>query len=152
MKIKILLLFLFCSITTFGQKNRLKAPQGVFIRLFWKAGNVMPSPDLLKTEGTAKGQPVVREVYVYALTNQKQTEAEGSFYSKINTALIAKIKTNKQGQAWLKLPVGFYSLFIKEDKGLYANTFDDAVNINVIEIKAKQWAKMEIVIDYAAFY
>jgi len=137
----------------FGQKRKNKAVQGICIQLYWKAGNFMPSPDVSKPQKSNKGTAVQREVYVYALTNSKDAESiEGQFYSNIKTKLIAKAKTDKKGKAWIKLPVGYYSVFVKEEKGLYANSFDDAMNINAVEVKAKKWTNSEMIINYMAVY
>jgi hypothetical protein len=48
--------------------------------------------------------------------------------------------------------VGYYSVFTKEDKGLYANLFDDAMNINPVQVQRRRWTKIEVVVDYQAVY
>jgi hypothetical protein len=103
---------------------------------------------------TPKGSPVVREVYIYQLTNEKQTEPseEAGFYRKINAKLVKKVKSDKKGMFSVALPAGYYSLFVKEEKGFYANLFDDAMNINTVQVRKGKWEKFEFVIDYEAVY
>jgi hypothetical protein len=90
---------------------------------------------------------------VYQLTNQNQTDATAMpFFSKITTKLIAKVKTGKDGKFKIKLPTGYYSLFAKEDKGLYANRFDDAMAIFAVQVTRRQWSNITFLIDYQAAY
>ncbi|MEZ4903469.1 MAG: carboxypeptidase regulatory-like domain-containing protein [Spirosomataceae bacterium] len=133
-----------------AQTPRLK--QGVCGKVLWKAGNQMPSPD--NKNILAKGSPVVREIYIYELTTEKQTisSEEAGFYKAVQTKLVKKVTTDKKGKFSVRLPDGYYSLFIKEEKGLYANQFDDAMNINPIQISKGKWVKADFIIDYAAVY
>lgn len=135
----------FCSFQT------KKTTQGIAGVVLWKAGNFMPDPDAKKP--LSKGSPVQREVYIYALTPENQTEkdAEG-FYQKIKTRLLKKVKTDAQGRFWVRLPVGYYSLFVKEEKGLFANSYDDAMNISVVQVQRKKWNTIELMVDYQAVY
>lgn len=131
-----------------AQKNT----QGISGRVLWKAGNFMPTVGVKAS--VPKATPVVREVYIYALTNDKQVEAgeDAGFYQKVNSKLVKKVKTNNKGQFSVSLPVGYYSVFTKEDKGLYANLFDDAMNINPVQVQRRRWTKIEVVVDYQAVY
>jgi hypothetical protein len=110
----------------------------------------MPGPGVKPS----KGSPVVREIYIYELTSDKQTEPaeEAGFYQKINSKLVKKVKSDKKGLFSVLLPPGYYSLFVKEEKGLYANLFDDAMNINPVQIRKGKWEKFEFIIDYQAVY
>ena len=138
-------LLFFCSFQT------KKPTQGIAGVVLWKAGNFMPDPDAKKP--VSEGFPVQREVYVYALTPENQTEkdAEG-FYQKIKTRLVKKVKTDAQGRFWVRLPVGYYSLFVKEEKGLFANSFDDAMNISALQVQRGKWSKTKLLVDYQAVY
>ena len=147
-KIGLFLVILFLTTLSFAQKK--KVTQGINGKVLWKAGNLMPGPGVKPS----KGSPVVREIYIYELTSDKQTEAaeEGGFYRKINSKLVKKVKSDKKGLFSVLLPPGYYSLFVKEEKGFYANLFDDAMNINPVQIRKGKWDTFEFVIDYAAVY
>lgn len=137
-------------LTTFSFAQKKKVTQGINGKVLWKAGNLMPSPDVKPS----KGSPIVREIFIYELTSNKQTEAveEGGFYQKINSKLVKKVKSDKKGLFSVLLPPGYYSLFSKEEKGFYANLFDDAMNINPVQVRKGKWGKFEFIIDYQAVY
>ncbi|MFN8347664.1 MAG: carboxypeptidase regulatory-like domain-containing protein [Spirosomataceae bacterium] len=124
--------------------------QGITGKVLWKTGNLMPGPGAKPSEGS----PVVREIYIYELTSQKQTESaeESGFYQKINSKLVKIVKSDKKGVFSAALPTGYYSLLVKEEKGLYANLFDDAMNLNPVQIRKGKWTKFDISIDYQAVY
>ena len=133
----------FCSFQT--------KKQGIAGVVLWKAGNFMPDPDAKKP--VSKGSPVQREVYMYELTSENQTEKDADgFYQKIKTRLIKKVKTDAQGRFWVRLPAGNYSLFVKEEKGLFANSFDDAMNIAPVKVQRGKWTKTKLMVDYRAVY
>jgi hypothetical protein len=151
---KYIILVLFniaISVFAVAQKHKKVVNQGISGIVLWQSGNQMPSPDAPAT--TAKGSPVQREVYIYELTNQKQADASAMpFFSKITTKLIAKVKTGKDGKFKIKLPVGYYSIFTKEAKGLYANQFDDSTNIFAVQVTRHKWSGITFLIDYQAAY
>ena len=141
-------LVLLITTLAVAQKNT----QGISGQVLWKAGNFMPT---IGTKASVpKAVPVVREVYIYALTNDKQVDAgeDAGFYQKVNSKLVRKVKTDKKGRFSVTLPVGYYSVFTKEEKGLYANLFDDAMNINPVQVQKRRWTKMNVVVDYQAVY
>jgi hypothetical protein len=112
-------------------------------------GNQMPSPT---PQLRAKAKTVVREIYVYELTNEKQTKRENFFYKSITTRLIAKKKTKADGSYRIKLRPGKYSIFVKEKDGLFANQLDGEGNINVVVIEPNKTTTLNLRIDYNAAY
>ncbi len=139
------------SIISLAQKTKKVANQGIGGVVLRKSGNLMPSPEVALT--ASKGSPIEREIYVYQLTNESQTDAtKMPFFSKITTKLIAKVKTGRDGKFKIKLPVGYYSLFTKEKDGLYANQFDDSMNIFMVRVSRRQWTNIDFLIDYQATY
>ncbi|MFN3378833.1 MAG: carboxypeptidase regulatory-like domain-containing protein, partial [Runella zeae] len=83
---------------------------------------------------------------------QAETDEGGVFYKNIQTKLIKKVKSDKKGNFCVGLAPGYYSVFVKEDKGLYANLFDDAMNLNPIHISQGKWEKQDLEINYQAVY
>lgn len=145
--------FMGFLLTTAGcAAQKKKDSQGISGTVLWRSGNLMPSPDVKVAK--SKGSPIVREIFIYELTRNTQTEPaeEAGFYQKINAKLIKKVTSNQAGRFKVDLPAGYYSLFVKEDKGFYANLFDDAMNINPVHIQQGKWEKMDIIVDYAAVY
>lgn len=145
------LLFIYFSITLTIAQQRKPTVQGIKGVIIWKAGDQMPSPD--RPAGVTTGVFVQREVYVYALTNESKTvkNADG-FYTKINTRLIKKFTTDKRGRFKVSLPVGKYSLFTKEEKGLYANLFDESMNIFPAQVKRGSYTNVSFEITYEAVF
>ncbi|MFN4144923.1 MAG: carboxypeptidase regulatory-like domain-containing protein [Runella sp.] len=144
------ILFLLNISSTHAQKKPVT--QGIKGQVTWLQGNFMPTFGAGASQ--PKGSPAVREIYIHALTPERQTEQaeEPGFYKKINTPLIKKLKSDKNGRFTVALPVGYYSIFTKEEKGFYANLFDDAMNINPVQVKRGKWSKAEVKIDYAAVF
>ncbi|MGF1925619.1 MAG: carboxypeptidase regulatory-like domain-containing protein [Bacteroidia bacterium] len=125
--------------------------QGVFGKVTWMEGNFMPSTDRQDAKISA---PAQRTVYIYALTKLSETEGQAPLFSKINKAVVAKVKTNKEGYFQCKLPPGKYSIFTFETESaqFFANAFDGDGSITPFEVKANEVTTIDININYKAFY
>ncbi|WP_229311031.1 carboxypeptidase-like regulatory domain-containing protein [Larkinella soli] len=134
----------------FGQKKAAKKPfQGICGTVVFKSGNLMPGPD----RPQAKGKPVVREIRIYELTHKDQTEAaDDGFYSDVKTRLVKTATSGKDGRFCVRLPAGTYSVFVKEDKGLYANLFDGQNNINPVTVKKNRRTSLPFEITHQAVF
>lgn len=141
----LIFLFLWMITSSFDQK-----PGGIRGKVVWKAGNVMPGPDRPR----ASGQPVKREIHVYALTKMSEANTidAGGFYDSVRTQLVKKVVSDAQGRFRVSLPPGQYSVFVKEPKGLWANLSDGEMNINPVAVKPGQFSTVTLVVDYAAVY
>ncbi len=146
------LVFGFLLFTSGCAAQKKKGSQGITGSVLWRSGNLMPSPDA--KANNAKGTPIVREILIYELTANTKAEPaeEAGFYQKINSKLIKKVTSDASGRFTVSLPEGYYSIFVKEDKGLYANLFDDTMNIHPVHVQKGKWEKMDIIVDYAAVY
>lgn len=124
--------------------------QGIRGQILWEAGNQMPSPDAPPPSGK---RGVERTVYIYELTNSQQTTStDGVFHTAIQTKLVTQIATDSNGNFAVNLKPGRYSLFTKEEKGLYAKLFDGEMNIFPVEVKEGEVTAVELLINYNAFY
>ena len=142
MSIAILFVAVIIACTATQQK------QGIKGQVFWIAGNQLPGPDATKSAHYG----VQRELYIYELTHLSQVTAKDGFFFDIQTKLISQITTKADGSFLLRLPPGKYSLFVKEEAGLYANLFDENNAINPVTVKERQYAWMPITVDYEAAY
>jgi hypothetical protein len=122
--------------------------QGITGKVEWLSGNQMPGPG--KSPG--KPKPIKREIWIYEPVFVKQTKAEGVFFSEIPSEPITKVKSGCRGRFRVRLPPGEYSLFIKENSGLFANRFDGQNRINCIVVKPGEFTKIVIRVDYEAAY
>lgn len=143
MKAVISILVLVCLF-----KSPIIAQQGVKGQLYLVTGNQMPSPD--RKHIPRKG--VIREIYIYELTNVAEVDKEDGFYKKVHTKFVKSQFSKADGTFRIKLPPGKYSLFIKENRGLYANLFDNENNISPFTVVRKTYTWITVTIDYAATY
>ncbi len=122
--------------------------QGICGTILLKQGNQMPGPGRV----LSSGQPVIREVWVYQLTNISETKTSGTVFTGIKTVLVAKTRSNAKGYFELALPVGRYSVFVLEKEGLYANYFDGKGSINPAEVLKDSLTKRDILITNKAVF
>jgi hypothetical protein len=129
--------------------SSLYAQQGIKGKVEWLSGNQMPGPG--KKE--SKAQPLVRKIYIYEPTTIQQATLQGGvFFSNVTTKLITTIKSKKDGSFCVKLPPGEYSLFVSEQKGLFANSFDSLGRIQCISVKKDEYNSITILVNYEAAY
>jgi hypothetical protein len=127
--------------------------QGIIGEVRWIEGNLMPSIGDTCYASRAEGVPIEREIYVYKATQLKDVEKSGgSFYTSIHTQLIKKVKSKKDGSFRVPLPSGKYSLFIVEEEGFFANTFDGDNYINPVTVQPNNFTEIKIRVNYKAFY
>lgn len=144
MRTLLILSIVFISFTS----NAVAQKQGICGKVTWISGNQMPGPGLKSS--SAKG--IVREVYIYESTTNAQTVQENGFYTSIQTKLVKRVKTKKDGSFSVNLPVGTYSVLIKEAPGLWANSFDGQGQINPITVEANTYMTLTINVNYQAAY
>lgn len=129
-----------------NQNPKLK--QGICGTILLLQGNQMPGPG----RKLPAGQPVTREVLVYQLTNTSQAQSNGTIFTGIKTALVAKTHSNSKGYFELELPEGKYSVFVLEPEGLYANYFDGKGSINPVEVIKNSVSRKDIFITNKAVF
>lgn len=129
--------------------------QGITGKIVWLEGNLMPAIGDTNIAQRMAGRPVQRTLYIHEPTAGDETEKtqdSGMFYSKINTRLVKKVKTDVNGTFRVVLPAGKYSVFVLEEKGFFANIFDVEGHINPVIVEAGKFRVMEIKVNYMAFY
>lgn len=128
--------------------------QGIAGKVIWLEGNLMPGigdePEVNRKR--FKGQPVKRSIHIYKLTTMDEATAEGVFFRDIQTSLVTKVETNKEGEFAVSLPEGRYSIFTEEEEGLFANSFDGEGYINPVTVKKGEISTITIEINYKAAY
>ncbi|WP_420155175.1 carboxypeptidase regulatory-like domain-containing protein [Siphonobacter sp.] len=131
-----------------NQAKTTRLASGIRGQVIWKSGNQMPSPD--RPASVVKG--VKREVWIYQLTNQNQTEQQEGFYRNIRTKRVKKVVTDASGRFKVKLAPGRYSLFTKEPQGLWANLMDGQGNIFPVTVRKGKYEEIQFEINYAAVF
>ena len=151
-----LALLLFLGITLMANSCNENVKQGVAGQVLWIEGNQMPTIIDEDNPGETRKRPeptgVKREVYIYELTTIGQATSNGPFFSDIQTKLVEKVETNEEGQFAVSLPAGQYSVFVKEDQGLFASQMDGQGNINPIEVKKDELTPVKLEVNYKAAY
>lgn len=152
MKLLLLLSTLFLAIA--NRSCEESVDQGLAGQVRWLEGNLMPTigEDVEQNQKDYKGEPVQREIHIYELTSMDEATAEGTFFKNIQTDLVKTVETNEEGEFIVELPVGRYSVFVQEDQGLFANSFDGEGHINPVEIKEGEITTITIQINYKAAY
>lgn len=150
----VLALLLGLALVACAQKNhrqrKVNTTQGICGTVLVKRGNHMPSPD----SPTPKGQPAEREILIFPLLNISQVEAgENGFINSVGEARPVKtVKSDKTGNFCVSLPVGRYSVVVREPKGLYANLFDAQNNISPVNVQKNRRSTIEVAITHQAVF
>jgi len=141
-------LFLFLLMSCIALKSNQKTKQGICGAVLLKQGNQMPGPGRV----ASPGQAVVREIAIYQLTNLSEAKTNGTYFTGIKTALVAKTSSNAKGYFEAALPAGQYSVFVVEKEGLYANYFNGKGSINPVEVLKDSLIRKDIYISHKAAF
>ncbi len=106
-----------------------------------------------------KGKPissnkhgVKREIYFYQATSLQQVQGNTPLFDKVNTPLILKTTSDADGRYKASLPVGSYSIFIKENGKLFAAETDGAGILNPATVAADKITHRDITITVNAAF
>lgn len=124
--------------------------QGICGSVILKRGNFMPSPD----RPAPKGVPVQREVLIFPILNKSQVDSndEGFINSVREAKPVKTVKTDKNGKFCVRLPIGRYSVVVREPEGLYANLFDAENNISPVSVQKNRRADIKVEITHQAVF
>ncbi|WP_343854907.1 carboxypeptidase regulatory-like domain-containing protein [Fulvivirga kasyanovii] len=143
----ILLFFMAASFLACKSSTAQQASQGIKGQVLWFEGNFMPGPGQ-----SNKGKPVQREVLIYEVTSMKNVIQEDQLYKEVPSELIKTVETDENGNFTVQLAPGRYSVFTKEEDGLFANVFDGEGNVNPVTVKQGEMTELNIDINYKAVY
>ncbi len=141
---------LILSCSSLKKVKSTSIQQGITGYITETKGNQMPSPDL----PTSSPKGIQTTVFVYEPTNITQVIREGNtpLYTSISTKMVASIETDSTGAFMLALPVGSYSIFVKQGKGFYANLFDTKNNIALFEVEADKLTTVKLTVSSKAAF
>lgn len=153
-KIPVIICIILVVLTGCESFKQATSFEGISGQIRWVEGNLMPTPGDANYAQRAKGRPVEREVFIFELVNRKDAiSAGGSFYKSVNSRLVNKVKTNKDGEFNAKVPPGTYSvLVLEEEAGFFANMMDGENNLNPITVEPDKFTDIQILINYKAYY
>ena len=146
-KFAFILISVLCSACTASQSKKQPA-QGLSGTIYLVTGNQMPTIG----RPQSKGRGVARDIHIYQSTSLSQTNGTSPLFTSIKTKLIAQTKSDSTGHYTVKLPVGKYSVFIKEGEQFFAAESDGTGALNPVEISLNALAKKDFIINHAAAY
>lgn len=126
----------------FSQKEGIKG------QVFWISGNQQPGPG----SQVSPAQGTIREIFIYKAATLKDVNQKDQYFFEINTELISKVMSEEDGSFKVKLPPGEYSVFTKEQKGLFANVIDHNGCVSCVSVRPKRYSWVTISVDYEATY
>ena len=151
----VLILIVCCLFSTCTHNNVRYPPdtskqvtitQGVWGNVWFWEGNFQP----IEPDGTVT--PIQRQVFIFEATSSDSvSNATGGFWSNIRTKLIATTSSNPTGFFQINLPVGRYSVFVKEDS-LYWSGYINPIGIGGFQVVANTVTKVQVDINYKAGY
>jgi len=117
-----------------------------------KRGNYMPSPD--SPRQNPEGTPVERDVLIFPVLNRSQVEAgENGFINSVGDAKPVKtVKSGKDGTFCVSLPLGHYTVMVREEKRLYANLSDSKNNIFPVNVQKNKSVTVTVSITHQAVF
>ena len=121
--------------------------EGIQGQVFWISSD-QPGP---RTQASPD-QGTIREIFIYKATTLKDVSKQDQFFVEIKTELIDKVMSGHDGSFKIKLPPGEYSVFTKEQKGLFANLVDQNGCISCVQVTPKKYSWVTISIDYEASF
>lgn len=137
-------------------KTKARVQQGICGTVTELKGNHMPQvSEDGKTSKTSAGLPAVRDVVIYPVFSMEQAEMTDEGFVKEVKGMkpVRMVKTDKTGKfCAYNLPVGQYSVLVREPKGLYASVFDGKNNLNPVIVKKNRVSKAEIAITHQAAF
>ncbi len=142
-----LLITVSCKTQKSGESKNTS--QGVEGYIYELTGNQMPMKGK-PTNNNNKG--VKREVYIYQPTSTKQTRGNAPLFDAVNTPLMLKIMSDKNGHYKAGLPTGSYSVFIKEDGKLFAAETDGPGILNPVTVTPNTFTRRDITITVNAAF
>jgi hypothetical protein len=120
--------------------------------LFWE-GNFMPRP---VESGSSSGKitPVIRNILVCQATTMTEMSPYGSgpLFSQLPSTIIAETSSDETGFYQVALPPGTYSVFVKEGPVFYANSVDKLERVNPVEVLPGKVTKLQLNIQYKAYF
>lgn len=144
-----LILALFaCSATR--QQNHGK--QGIFGRVSWVEGNLMPAPGDTTYLARSRGKAVVRDIYIYPAITVDKLSGRGPLFEQVPARLVKKVRSKADGSYFVSLPPGKYSLLVMEKEGFFANVFDHDGYVNAVTVVPGVVSECDIIINYRAKY
>lgn len=154
MKHKLFILFLFSltilACSSVKKANSSAVTQGFTGQITEVLGNQMP----MKGGPPVVPKGIATTVLIYEPTNISQVRRMGTaaVYTAIETKLVASVDTDSTGNFTIALPVGAYSVFVKQGSQFYANLFDANNNIALFTVEEGKLTQVKLSVSSKASF
>ena len=154
MKHKLFILFLFSltilACSSVKKANSSAVTQGLTGQITEVLGNQMP----MKGGPPVIPKGIATTVLIYEPTNISQVRRMGTSpsYTAIQTKLVASVDTDSTGNFTIALPVGNYSVFVKQGTQFYANLFDANNNIALFTVEEGKLTQVKLSVSAKASF
>jgi len=136
-----------CKILKNGDSQNLR--QGVEGYIYELTGNQMP----MKGKPTNSNKHgVKREIYIYKAASLQQTQGNTPLFDQVNTLLVFKTMSDRNGHYKANLPQGTYSVFVKENGKLFAAETDGSDILNPVTVTSNTTTHRNITITVNAAF
>jgi hypothetical protein len=136
-----------CKTPKKGDSQNLR--QGVEGYIYELTGNQMP----MKGKPTNSNKHgVKRDIYIYKATALQQTQGKTPLFDQVNTPLVFKTISDRNGHYKANLPQGTYSVFVKEDGKFFAAETDGSGILNPVTVTSNTTTLRDITITVDAAF
>ncbi len=129
-------------------KRPKKLQQGVEGVITQLTGNQMP----MVGKPAAKPRPIAAEVFFYEAATAQQAQGTIPVFNKVNTRMVAKVKSDTTGHYQVALAPGTYSIFIRQDAGLFASETDGSGVLTPVTVAAGQVSQRSVTVTLGAAF
>ncbi len=126
-----------------------KTIEGIRGYIFEQQGSAMP----LKGKTSSKGVAISTIIYVFEPTQINQVEGlNGPICSKVNTRLLDSATSDREGNYFMALKPGKYTLLVKYESGYFVPFFSGMNELAIIQIQPNRVSDLDIIVNAKASY
>lgn len=129
--------------------SKINIETGIAGTLIKKSGDCMPM--INGPNNRCNSYPVSRTILIYNYTKLNQVEGWGPSYNSVNSRLVTKCKSDKDGFFQVSVKPGKYSVFILENDKFYANSQDGEGGIYPVNVSTGITSSIILILNYAVY-
>ena len=107
----------------------------------------------LKGNSKQLGSPYITDIYLYKTANTDQLIGQkGNFAKSMQSKLIKKVRTSKEGRFNIRLSPGTYTLLLGYGDGLFIPFFSGMNGVAHIEVKKHHFQEIDLTINASSIF
>lgn len=123
--------------------------EGIEGYVYKTSGNQMPMKGK-PVQHTGKG--IACEVLIYEATTMQQVQGNIPLFTEIKTRLVKKVASDSSGHYQVALPVGSYSVFVKDRDLFFAAETNGQGVLNPVDVTDGKVTRRNITVNTGAVY